>query len=152
LIDPAISKAAAASAAIAFAVATCAKIAAAACSRPSFSAMLKAFCAHCWQLAKWFRASRSCCCSASHLSSDDDIRSAFPNCDPLSTLDVVAGVNPNLTVAVLQAGPGHRAYLTGFWPHSSAQRCRLLRINEQHSTRSTGIWAGGEDARNTLRI
>jgi hypothetical protein len=34
---------------------------------------------------------------------------------------------------------GHWLGLAGFWPHNSAQCCRLLRISEQDPTRSTGI-------------
>ena len=42
--------------------------------------------------------------------------------------------------------------LAGFWPHKSAQPYRLLRNDEQDSTRSAGIGAGRGDVCNTLRV
>jgi hypothetical protein len=38
-----------------------------------------------------------------------------------------------------QTGPGNRATLAGFWPHSGAPLCRLLCIAEQHFSRLTGV-------------
>jgi hypothetical protein len=48
-------------------------------------------------------------------------------------------VNCGLTARRPSARPGHLATLAGFWPHSDAQRCRLLRSSEQDSTRSASI-------------
>jgi hypothetical protein len=49
-----------------------------------------------------------------------------------------ANVKCALTVDRRSGGHGHRAILAAFWPHNSAQCCRLLRISEQYSTRSAG--------------
>lgn len=48
-------------------------------------------------------------------------------------------VNKRLTIIRLPVWPGHLATMAGFWPHNGAQRCRLLRIGEQRSARSTGV-------------
>lgn len=47
-------------------------------------------------------------------------------------------VNPRLTPVGLPAWPTRLARLAAFWPHSGAQRCSPMRINEQHFTRSVG--------------
>ena len=61
-------------------------------------------------------------------------------------------VNCGVTVDRRSDRPGYRATLAGFWPHNGAQRCRLLRIAEQHSSRSTDVWPGSRCIRNSLRI
>ncbi len=61
-------------------------------------------------------------------------------------------VKQRLTVAGRATRVGRRTRLAAFWPHSGAQRCSPARINEQHSGRSAGIWAGRQRGCNTLRI
>ncbi len=49
------------------------------------------------------------------------------------------GVKRRLTPVSLAARDGHETMLAGFWPHKGAQRCHLLRISEQYSSRSTDV-------------
>src|ERR1022692_3590574 len=60
-------------------------------------------------------------------------------------------INRGLTVDRRSDRPRYRATMAGFWPHSGAQRYRLLRIAEQHFSRSTDCIAWLADAPATLR-